>query len=123
MKKTFLLFVLFFVLSCKNSTQENNTTVSEKIEVSLETGQQLFESNNCIACHQLNKKMLGPSIADIAKIYKEKKGNLIGFLKGEAPAIVDPSQYASMQVNLEITKNMSTDELKALELYILNQYK
>jgi cytochrome c len=120
MKRIFIPIVLIIVFSCKDKPIENSASVDKKITVSVATGKQIFESNNCMACHQLSTKSVGPSVADIAKIYKEKKGNMIAFLKAQGPAIVDPSQYASMQVNLEITKNMSDEELESLEKYILS---
>jgi cytochrome c len=67
--------------------------------------------------------VIGPSIKEIAKIYKDKNGNMVGFLKGEVEAIVDPSQFAVMQANLEITKTFTEEELKAVEAYIYSNLK
>ena len=87
-------------------------------------GQVLFEEKgNCIACHLLDQKVIGPSIQEIAKIYKSQNGDLINFLKNDAKPIVDPSQYEVMKTNFAITKTMSEDELKAIESYILSQSK
>ena len=66
---------------------------------------------------------MGPSLQDIAKIYKEKNGNMVSFLKGEGEAIVDPSQYDLMKPNLELTKTFSDEELKALEAYVYSYLK
>jgi cytochrome c len=53
-------------------------------------GKIIFEGKgNCIACHNVDSKLIGPSLQDIAKIYKEKRKYII-FLKGESEAIVDP---------------------------------
>ena len=119
MKNIFYLFSFFLFISCKNK-EEKTSKVEEQIVVSVETGKQLFETSNCTACHQIAEKVVGPSLQNIAKIYQSKKGNLVSFLKAEANPIVDPSQYQSMKINLEITKTMSDNELKALEIYILN---
>lgn len=121
MKISILFLLTVLLVSCKkeNSKSENSTPQI----ASIEKGQTLFEENNCVACHQLNQKVVGPSLQEMAKIYKEKKGNLVLFLKGEAQPIVDPSQYETMKLNLEITKTMTIEELKSLELYILNQSK
>jgi cytochrome c len=36
-------------------------------------GKIIFEGKgNCIACHNVDSKLIGPSLQDIAKIYKEK---------------------------------------------------
>ena len=90
---------------------------------SVESGQLLFEENNCVVCHQINQKVVGPSLQETAKIYKQKNANLVSFLKGNAQPIVNPELYETMKVNLEITKKMSDEELKSLELYILSQAK
>ena len=106
-------------LSCKNDNLENfgkptNNETTKKI-----SGQELFEGEgNCIACHKPDQKIIGPSLQEIAKIYKEKKGSIVAFLKEESEPIIDPSQYEIMKTNFAITKSMSDEELKALEDYI-----
>ena len=44
------------------------------------SGREIFEGKrNCVACHQVNQKMNGPNIQEIAKIYKKKRGNMVNF--------------------------------------------
>lgn len=89
-----------------------NLTPSQKL------GQEIFDGKgNCFSCHKPDQKIIGPSIIEIAKIYKEKNGNMVQFLKGEGKPIVDPSQYEVMKTNFAITKNFTDEELKALEDY------
>ena len=83
-------------------------------------GKKLFMENGCAACHNLDKKTVGPSIKEIAAAYKDKKDNMIKFLKEEADAIVDPAQFAVMKPNLAPTKKMSDAELNALVDYFMN---
>jgi cytochrome c len=122
MKKIFFLLLIITIISCKketNTTFDNNhLSVVEKV-----SGETLFSDNNCTACHKIDQKVVGPSLQDIAKIYKEKNGDLISFLKEESEPIVDASQYEIMRINLQVTKKMNDDELKALEEYILSQAK
>jgi cytochrome c len=120
MKKVLIIFAVLAFLSCKKESQEPfgkpETTTEKSPEV---LGKEIFEGKgNCIACHQVDQKVIGPSLQEIAKIYKEKNGNMVNFLKGEGEAIVDPSQFAVMQANLEITKTFTEEELKAVEAYI-----
>lgn len=126
MKKiAFLLAVLIFT-SCKKESEESfgkpeTTTQVQKPE---ELGKELFNGKGaCIACHQPDAKLIGPSLQDIAKIYKEKNGDMVNFLKGEGEPIVDPSQYEIMKTNFAITKTMSDQELKALEAYVYSYLK
>ncbi|HEX8563889.1 MAG TPA: hypothetical protein VF676_13010 [Flavobacterium sp.] len=66
------------------------------------------------------RKIIGPSLQEISKIYKEKNGNIVLFLQEKAEPIVDPGQYSVMKTNFAITKKMPEEDLKALEKYILS---
>jgi cytochrome c len=131
MKKSVLLAVLFIVamtiVSCKKDGSEESfgkpetTTEVQKPE---DLGKELFNGKGtCIACHKPDVKLVGPSLQDIAKIYKEKNGDMVTFLKGEGEPIVDPTQYALMKPNFVITKTFSDEELKALEAYVYSHLK
>ncbi|RZK11835.1 MAG: c-type cytochrome [Flavobacterium sp.] len=122
MKKLAFLFTLLLFISCKKEeTQKENLypeTQKTTEEKQLELGQAVFEGKgNCFACHKPDQKIIGPSIQEIATIYKEKNGDMTAFLKGKADPIVDPSQYEVMKTNFSITKNLPEEELKALEAY------
>ena len=70
---------------------------------------------------KLDKKLVGPSIKDIVKIYDDKKGNIVQFLKGNSAAIVDtdPGQVAIMKANLDgFVHDLSGDQLRALAAYM-----
>lgn len=128
MKKVLFLSAVLALASCKKEAAENpveNATenYSEGHSAEAKTpealGKQIFEGQgNCISCHQADQKVIGPSIKEIAKIYKDKKGDMVTFLKGNAEPIVDPDQFAVMKTNFPITKAMSDEELKAIESYI-----
>ena len=112
----FIITIIFFI-SCK---KEESQTFDKK-ETALEFGKTLFEGEgNCIACHQAKQKIIGPSIQEIAKIYKEKNASIVSFLREESEPIIDPSQYDIMKANFAITKTMNDEELKALENYIFS---
>lgn len=134
MKNYFLLIAFCFFVACKEQKTSSETTSETTSETASETtsetaepaiaqdkaslGQALFEGKgNCIACHQVADKIIGPSIQEIAKVYKTKNGNLVDFLKYDAKPIVDPSQYEVMKTYLSITKAMTDEELKAIETY------
>ena len=49
-----------------------------------EAGEALVKSKNCMGCHEVDKKKVGPSFKDVAAKYKgnkEAEGKLIGALK------------------------------------------
>ena len=126
MKKVALLVCLIFVISCKKESEEtfgqpNPDEVSQTPE---QLGKAIFEGKgNCVACHRIDEKLVGPSVQDMAKIYKAQNGDMVSFLKDEAKPIVDPSQYEVMKTNLVLTKEMSEQELKGLEAYIYSTIK
>ena len=122
-KLLFLVAILAFV-SCKKESQEPFGKPETSTQTPEELGAEIFHGKGaCVACHKPDVKLVGPSLQDIAKIYKEKNGDMVTFLKGEGDAIVDPTQYAVMKPNLEITKTFSDEELKALEAYIYTNLK
>ena len=131
MKKALFLFAILTFLSCKKESQEAvsvPTESSEGMPATVQTpealGKVIFEDKgNCVACHQVDQKVIGPSLKEIAKIYKEKNGDMVSFLKGDGAPIVDPSQYDVMKTNFAITEEMSDEELKALEAYIYSNLK
>lgn len=116
MRYLWLLPVVLFSAACGSKEAE-----SAPKDPLVARGEKLFEGRgNCTTCHKSDKKIVGPSLVEIAKVYREKQGDLVAFLKEEAPAIVDPHQYEAMRINLRLTKKMSQDELRALEAYILS---
>lgn len=121
--RNYILISTFLILtSCKNeqTTLTKDEVVTGK-ETTLAYGKTLFEGEgNCVACHQVEQKIIGPSLQEIAKIYKEKNASIVLFLKQESEPIIDPSQYEIMKANFAITEEMTDEQLKALENYILS---
>ncbi|HUH26210.1 MAG TPA: c-type cytochrome [Flavobacterium sp.] len=130
MKKLFVLALITVGLtSCGNKETKKGALYPEEIAEKLSPeeqlvidGKALFESNKaaCFSCHQPDKKVIGPSIKDIAKIYKEQNGDMFAFLRKKADPIVDPSQYNLMETNFAILKTMSDEEIKSLEAYMMS---
>jgi cytochrome c len=148
MKKSLLLvlFAALLVVSCGESkkkevkeevvpvTVEETDVVAvdadgdaEEVDVvtvsvdNIELGKKLFTEKTCATCHQADAKVIGPSIKDINKIYAEKNGDMIKFLKGNAEAIVDtdPGQVAIMKANLDgFVKDLSDEDLAAITSYM-----
>ncbi|MCX7761159.1 MAG: c-type cytochrome [Hydrogenothermaceae bacterium] len=83
-------------------------------------GKALFQQKGCTACHQAAADTVGPSLKKIAAAYAGKEAELIKFLKGEGKAIVDPAKEAVMKPQINTTKAMKDDELKALAQFILS---
>ncbi|MCD6544868.1 MAG: c-type cytochrome [Flavobacteriaceae bacterium] len=133
--KKIIMSVIVFALLLVSCGKEKKEEVKKEVETTVEKvvseaaqvgdqvalGKQLFTEKTCVSCHQLDQKVVGPSIKDIVKIYDEKSGNLVQFLKGNSPAIVDtdPGQVAIMKANLDgFVKDLSGDQLRALAAYM-----
>lgn len=134
-KAIFLLSVLLFIcfassltlVSCKKESSNEpfgKPEATSEVQKPKNLGKEIFEGKgNCITCHKLDVKLVGPSLQDIAKIYKEKNGNIITFLKGEGEPLVDPTQFEVMKTNFALAKTFSDEELKALEAYVYSNLK
>lgn len=119
MNKSIILIAFFLLISCNNKDEKTQISV-DKTATKI-SGKELFEGEgNCIACHQPEQKIIGPSIQEIATIYKDKNASIVSFLREESEPIVDPSQYEIMKTNFAITKSLSDEELKALEDYFFS---
>lgn len=122
-----LLAGMLTLVSCKKDGSEESFGKSEttsEVQKPEDLGKELFNGKGaCIACHKPDVKLVGPSLQDIAKIYKEKNGDMVSFLKGEGKPIVDPTQYELMKPNFVITKTFTDQELKALEAYVFSHLK
>lgn len=120
-----IIFLVILLHSCsQQQKKEPLYPNTETAQTPAQLGEQIFNGKgSCVACHQPDQKIIGPSITEIAKIYKSQNGDIVSFLKGEGKPIVDPSQYEVMKSNFAITKNMSDAELEALEAYIYSHLK
>lgn len=120
MKNIVLIFVAFCFLSCrekKNQDFGKTTEVTPKQE-QLALGKKLFEGVGlCHTCHKIDQKIIGPSVKEIAKIYKDMDLDMVAFLRGELEPVVEPEQYEIMKTNFSVTKSMKEEELKAIEAY------
>ncbi len=138
MKKTLLSLVVMalFLVSCGEKKKEEvkkevkvekeEKVVKEVVKETkqdgdLELGKKLFTEKTCFTCHQPDAKVIGPSIKDINKIYSDKGGDMLKFLKGQSAPIVDTDlgQVAIMKANLEgFVKDLKDEELNALVAYM-----
>ncbi|WP_461829863.1 c-type cytochrome [Aquifex sp.] len=83
-------------------------------------GKAIFNAKGCGACHQPTAESVGPSLKRIAQAYAGKEDQLVKFLKGEAPAIVDPAKFAIMKPQLGQIKDLSDQELRDLAAYMMS---
>jgi cytochrome c len=128
MKASNLPFFVFVVtlnmIRCNEKTAVQNPVDPSKATITQtpkELGQELFEGKGmCASCHKADIKVVGPSIQEIAKTYREKGASVAAFINEESGPLVDPSKYEIMKTNFAVTKAMSAEERKALEIYMMS---
>ena len=135
MKNIFWIGLVFLsLISCKKEEKQiiEKSTTSDLFDRDTTTvayplakkGAEIFHGRgNCATCHQKEEKIIGPSISEIVAIYKKNNANMVAFLKEESEPILDPSKYAIMKANLEVTKGMSEEELQAISDYMYSVIK
>lgn len=128
MKKLLFTFSVLAFVSCKKEEERKESLYPEKAlsveEKQLQLGQEIFDGKGmCYSCHKPEQKIIGPSIKEIAQIYKEKGTDIKLFLQEKSDPIVDPKQFPVMKTNLSITKTFSEEELKAVEAYFYSFLK
>lgn len=120
-----LASIILNLISCGGKTETDAVNPTEQQETSINQtpkalGKELFEGKGmCATCHKADIKTVGPSIKDIAKIYRENGASIADFINEKGEPLVDPSQYEIMKANFVITKAMSAEERKALEIYMM----
>lgn len=133
MKQLLTLLLGLSLIACKQEEKKNTNDYKPAATAEGETanltpqqalGQEIFDGKgNCFSCHKPEEKAIGPSIMEIAKIYKDKKADIPTFLKGDGEPIVDPAQFEVMKTNFYITKTFTDEELKAVEAYMYSYAK
>ncbi len=103
------------------AVKEGAEKVADAVSPKVAKGKKIFAEKTCATCHAVDKKVVGPSLKEIAAKYAEKNANLVQFLKGKADAIVDtdPGQVAVMKANIDgVLKDVSAEDLQAIAAYI-----
>lgn len=119
-----LTLSMLTLMSCGNKTKEETPKADEAQTALIAKGQALFTEKTCVACHNADAKLVGPSLQSIVDTYKAKSVDIKSFLKGETKTIldstlVDSSMITIMAANVvNITSPMADEDLDALIAYI-----
>ncbi len=124
--------LLMTLLACKKEEKQpiekseasdlfKKDTIQVNTYVLAEMGDDLFHGKaNCATCHQIEEKVIGPSIKEIVSIYKSQDASIVNFLKGNHNPIVDKTKYDLMKPYVEMSKNLSDEEIQALSDYMFS---
>jgi len=111
------IFIILILISCDKKEQ----VISKSNQHEIASGLELFEGKGaCAACHKAENKTVGPSIKEIALVYKKKNASIASFINDESQPLIDESQFEIMKTNFELTKAMTPKERLAIEAYIMS---
>ncbi len=78
------LAIAIFSIACSNRNPSPDLTATDSLQnnAALSTdsataeGARLIAANDCLTCHQVDKKTIGPSYVEIAERYENNAGNV-----------------------------------------------
>ena len=124
MKLKYLLFgvALISLTSFSNDDLDTKYTTSNKITNTVfqaSEGEKLIAKSDCIGCHKLDKKLIGPSYLEIAKKYSLTDKN-VAYLTGK---IIKGGSGVWGAIPMSAHASLKKDDAKSMATYILSLKK
>jgi cytochrome c len=130
MKKILIVLgVCSVILACnsaeKTESTEDTTAAVEQVAVDTSAapasagsakGEQLISSSDCLTCHKVDAKIVGPSYVDVANKYEATEAN-IEMLAGK---IINGGSGSWGEIPMAPHAALSTDDAKEMVKYILS---
>ena len=130
MKKILIfLGVCSVILACnsaeKSESTEDTTAAVEQVAVDTSTvsasigsakGEQLISGSDCLTCHKVDVKIVGPAYVDVANKYEATEAN-IEMLAGK---IINGGSGSWGEIPMAPHTSLSTDDTKEMVKYILS---
>ncbi len=125
MKRIFLAFALASIVACSKSDNSGNKDVLKEepenapkiVTDSIAEGKSLVEGADCLGCHKVDQKMIGPSYKEVAKKYENTPENV----EMLAEKIIKGSSGIWGDVPMPAHNGLSKDNAKFMAQYILSQ--
>ncbi|MFY1046607.1 c-type cytochrome [Chryseobacterium sp. GP-SGM7] len=116
---TGLVSLLAISCSKKETTQPQSTDSSDVATpvVSKASGQTMIETSDCLACHSIDERMIGPSYKEIAEKYSQKD------IEQLASKIIEGGSGVWGDVPMAPHSQFSKEDAKKMVEYILSQKK
>lgn len=125
MKKLILVVTALVLASCSKKVEpvessSTETSAEPTVKLSpLEEGKSLVEGADCLACHTINEKMIGPAYQDVAAKYQNTPEN-IDML---ADKIIQGSSGVWGDVPMAPHNGLSKESAKLMATYVLSLKK
>lgn len=122
MKRIIIATILMTMFSCSKSENSGNkdVLVSEPapkvVTDPVAEGKSLVEGADCLACHKLDEKMIGPSYKEVAKKYENTPENV----EMLAEKIIKGSSGIWGDVPMPAHNGLSKENAKFMAQYILS---
>jgi cytochrome c len=100
-------------------TKYSKATKKSKNVLQTSDGEKLIAKSDCIGCHKLDKKLVGPSYLDIAKKYASNEKNVI-YLSGK---IIKGGSGVWGTIPMAAHASLKKDDAKSMASYILSLKK
>lgn len=115
-----ILGIALITLTSFNEKLEQNDYVN-KFEIVYQNseGEKLIAKSDCIGCHKIDKKLIGPSYLDIASKYPNNDKN-INYLAGK---IIKGGSGVWGSIPMAAHASMKKEEAKTIAKYILSLKK
>jgi cytochrome c len=119
----FISLLFLFLPSCNNQNKQSASTTDSLINTAggnadsaYQKGARLIAANDCLTCHQVNKKSVGPSYYQISQKYHNSEGNA----ENLANSIVHGSQGLWGNTAMTPHPNITFADAKEIAKYILS---
>ena len=122
MKKLFLAgsFALIIISCSKKENPEVQPANSKDVSTPVATnvsGKDLIEASDCMACHNADERLIGPSYKEIAAKYSEKDIEIL------ASKIIEGGSGVWGSLPMQPHPQISKEDAKKMVEYILSQKK
>ncbi len=100
----------------EQSTLDTSTTTATSASTSSSKGQQLISTSDCLTCHKVDAKIVGPAYIDVANKYEATEEN-IEMLAGK---IINGGSGSWGEIPMAPHTALSTDDAEEMVKYILS---
>ncbi|WP_347156902.1 c-type cytochrome [Pontibacter chitinilyticus] len=102
-----------------NNIGTDRSNVAEQTTDDYEKGKKLIAQSDCLSCHQVDKKLVGPAYADVAKKYEMNEKN-IDYLSNK---IIQGGAGVWGQIPMTPHPDLSKEDAAEMAKYVLSLNK
>lgn len=120
----YFFIIIICVLACTSKQKQTNTTGTDSLvnapgsiaDSAFSEGARLIAANDCLTCHKVDEKSVGPSYSEISARYGFNEGNI----ENLAYSIIHGSKGLWGNQAMTPHQNLSYNDAKEMARYILS---